>query len=122
MQITLGHLVIFACALWLGYRINAIKHKRQQAAALNLSNMAPPPPPAECTPAPARWYPMPCGTRLELGDTGYWIELAGKKGKNPYRGYGPEGDCITNGHNLPQMKALLEEQAAMRKEFEPTKQ
>ena len=65
---------------------------------------------------------MPCGTRLELQDTGYWIELVGKKGKQPFAGYDPEGDCITRGYNLKEMKQALEEQASYRREFEYTKQ
>ena len=67
------------------------------------------------------WHTMLCGTRLELGATGYWIELVGKKGEPPYRGYDPEGDCIATGFNLPKMKAGLEEQASYRAEFKPSK-
>lgn len=73
----------------------------------------------ETPPEPQRWFPMPCGTRLELEATGYWIELVGKKGMQTYRGYDPEGDAIITGADLPGMKARLEEQAAYREEFAP---
>ena len=62
---------------------------------------------------------MPCGRRLELGASGYWIELVGRPGRVTYKGYDPEGDCIIGGQNLAAMKVLLQEQAQFRAEFAP---
>lgn len=67
------------------------------------------------------WHTMLCGTRLELGATGYWIELVGKKGQQSFKAYDPEGDCIGEGQSLPKIKKALEEQASYRAEFKPSK-
>ena len=66
-----------------------------------------------------QWHPMLCGTRLELGDTGFWIELVGKKGRQAYYGYDPEGDAVISGPDLQGMKSALEKQAKYRTEFAP---
>lgn len=111
---------LLALAIAFGFAVYHHKrlNKRWERLAKELrARSTPPEPPAQ----PSKWHAMPCGTRLELGDTGYWIELVGKKGEQPYRGYDPEGDCITTGFHLPKMKAALEEQAAYRDEFKPTK-
>lgn len=67
----------------------------------------------------SKWHPMPCGTRLELGASGYWINLLGKPGKPAYVGYDPEGDVIASGPDLKGMKGYLEQQADYREEFAP---
>lgn len=77
--------------------------------------------PPEQPPSKSKWHAMPCGTRLELGATGYWIELVGKKGKHPFRAWDPEGDCIGEGNSLPGIKKALERQAAYRAEFKASR-
>ena len=77
-------------------------------------------PPEQSTRKP-KWHTMLCGTRLELGATGYWIELVGKKGQQSFKAYDPEGDFIGEGQSLPKLKKALEQQASYRAEFKPSK-
>lgn len=68
---------------------------------------------------PQRWYAMPCGTRIELIQSGYWIELHPSRKDGEFRGFTPEGVLMVTGGNLEGMKQFLEKKAAERAEFKP---
>lgn len=65
------------------------------------------------------WHPMPCGTRLELGDTGFWIFFRQGYGETPYSAFDPEGRQLLNGFSLTEIKFCLERMARERDEFKP---
>lgn len=69
----------------------------------------------------SKWWPSPCGKRLELGATGYWIQLVGRQGKLSYAAFDPEGDCLARGEDLKTMKQGVEQFASFRSEFTPSK-
>lgn len=86
--------------------------------SLDAHSPAPPAAPA-AAPAGPQWQAMP-GCRLELGASGYWIQL------DPARGEGclftlvnPEGERLMWGPNLQYLKSFAEGQAASRAEFYP---
>ena len=62
---------------------------------------------------------MPCGTRMELGATGYYILLAPDKDGSAYQGFTPEHFRQVRGNDLAAMKTYLEGEARERAEFEP---
>lgn len=62
------------------------------------------------------WHAMP-GGRLELGDTGYFIELCRDPDSPPYRGYSPEGHDFGSAHSLALVKSFIEIKAKERAEF-----
>ena len=67
------------------------------------------------------WSPMPCGTRIELSDSGFYIVLETKDAKYPYHAFSPEGDLFARGNDLRGLKRLAEERAKDRAEFQPVK-
>lgn len=104
---------LFGSACTLGV-VAWLRHKLKKAqSAFTAQEEQPTTKPAQ------QWHAMPCGTRLELGSTGFWIELVGKQGRAPFYGYDPEGDVIIKGPALDDMKAQLEKQAKFREEFAP---
>jgi hypothetical protein len=67
-----------------------------------------------------QWFSAPCGQRLELGTTGFYIQLdTGNKAVGVYRGYTPEGSEVGSANYLPTVKKFVEELAAHRAEFAP---
>lgn len=64
---------------------------------------------------------MPCGKRLELGATGFYITLNPDQPEKVYQGFTPEHLRIVTGADLAGMKRYLEGQAKERAEFEPPK-
>lgn len=103
-----NNLLMFAATAWIAFWLGFLTHQRRAKKRTAK-------PDSEASTEPARlWHPMPCATRLELGDTGYWIELVGKPRQHTYQAYDPEGDVISKGGNLKKMKELLEEQARNR--------
>lgn len=79
-------------------------------------------PPKNPSAAPGHeWHPMP-GKRLELGSTGFYIELRELRTMNGkqmgYMAINPEGvDCWSSLTDLPGLKRACEEQARYREEF-----
>lgn len=72
---------------------------------------------SESGPQPAGpWFPIG-GKRLELGASGYYIELRPQSNKAPYHGYSPEGYCFGTSHSLSVLKDFLEDKAHEREEF-----
>lgn len=66
------------------------------------------------------WYPMPCGTRLELRDTGFFIVLDPMQ--PPYRmfqGFDPEGRMCATCSDLQQLKTHCGRLAQDRAAFAP---
>lgn len=76
-------------------------------------------PPPRNPPSPWQWRAMPCGTRMELGATGFYIRLAPDKEGAAYHGHTPEHFCCVRGNDLAAMKTYLEGEARERAEFEP---
>lgn len=73
-------------------------------------------------PAPRwQWHAMPCGTRLELSDTGFYIILDTSNPEMTYTGCTPEGAWRVRGNDLFHVKKFLEGEAAERAEFTPVK-
>lgn len=68
--------------------------------------------------ARAGWFPMPGGTRLEYGASGFYIELQPQERFNPYQLYTPEGHNIAGGPFLDQVQLVAERMAADRRAFE----
>jgi hypothetical protein len=71
-------------------------------------------------PAQEKWFPVP-GERLELGSTGFYIELVANDQEPPYRGYSPEGYQYGRSRELSAMKDYLEARARERAEFDAPK-
>lgn len=70
---------------------------------------------ARGAPAP-RWVALP-GRRLELGDTGWHIQLVSDPKLLPYLAVDPDGRQFYRGYELQPLKALLERHARDRAEF-----
>lgn len=73
------------------------------------------PPPAK--PA-SPWRSMP-GNRLELSDTGFFIDLVTRPGGFTHLLYSPEGALCAHGMNLTPLKQYAEQLARERAEFAP---
>lgn len=112
--------LLLALAVAFGFAALHIKLLKKRNDLLTKELRASASPPEQSTRKP-KWHAMLCGTRLELGATGYWIELVGKKGRQSFKAYDPEGDCIGTGQSLPEIKKALEKQASYRTEFKPSK-
>lgn len=62
------------------------------------------------------WFSVP-GGRLELGTTGFYIELRPRH-RQPYGLYSPEHQLLGNGNDLAGLKAFAAHQAEARAEFD----
>lgn len=71
-------------------------------------------PPDDC---PPEWAPMPGGL-LELGSTGFVVELCTDPAKPPYLGRDPEGRYIAAAISLDAVKDFLVTCSAWRREFD----
>lgn len=112
--------LLLALAVAFGFAALHIKLLKKRNDLLTKELRASASPPEQSTRKP-KWHAMLCGTRLELGATGYWIELVGKKGRQSFKAYDPEGDCIGTSQDLQLLKGALEQQASYRDEFKPVK-
>lgn len=139
--------LIFAAAAALGFGPSALiwalqRYKRhlqsridtlkaQALLRMNTGGLTPSSSPTETdapkltlSPAPAakaKWHAMPCGTRLELAGTGFYIALEPQNKMQPYTSYSPEGVEIACASGLAILKALSEIRADERAEFAPIK-
>lgn len=69
-------------------------------------------------PSNSSWFVVP-GGRIELGGTGFYIELIANDEDTPYGGFSPEGYLYGRSQELQVMKSYLEKRAVERAEFEP---
>lgn len=76
--------------------------------------------PGETLAPPRKWHPLP-GNRIELGNTGFAIQLHVGPAIYLYELLGPEGQCLSRGGDLPSLKQIGERLAEERREFEPFK-
>lgn len=67
----------------------------------------------------SQWHAMPCGKRLELSDTGYYITLNPEDPGKVYQGFTPEHLRLATGSDLAGLKRHIEGEARERAEFEP---
>lgn len=76
-----------------------------------------PPPKNPSTPKSRwTWHVLPGGL-MELGDTGFYIQLDTADAFKPYKGYTPEHVAIAKGPHLAEMKEYMERHATDRAEF-----
>lgn len=75
--------------------------------------------PLPAQPPGSPWQAMPCGKRMELSDTGFYITLNPDEPSRIYQGFTPEHLRIVTGADLAGMKKYLEGEARERAEFEP---
>jgi hypothetical protein len=66
--------------------------------------------------AKSPWFALP-PDRLELGNTGYYVELNPGDKEEPYHGYTPDGKRAARSAQLAPLKQFLERLAAERAEF-----
>lgn len=106
--------VASALGRWTGKRLKALCQPEASAEP----ERQPAPPPRNPS-SPWQWHAMPCGKRMELGATGFYIVLAPDKDGAAYQGFTPEHFRQTRGNDLAAMKRFLEGEARERAEFEP---
>lgn len=68
-----------------------------------------------------QWYALACGTRLEYGATGWWIEFKPGRDVSPFTVWDPEGVRVAYGGDLAGLKRMAERLQADRAEFTPTR-
>lgn len=66
--------------------------------------------------ASPRWTALP-GGRIELGCTGFQIQLVTDARQDPYTAFDPEGRRMATGFHLDALKRFAEQHAAWRAEF-----
>ncbi len=75
-------------------------------------------PPTVRTPERASWHALP-GNRIELGASGFAIELRTKLGELPYLLIDPDGRMMARSAELQPLKDYGERLAKEREEFRP---
>jgi hypothetical protein len=108
-------LLVAAIAALAGVVVAEVVKMRRTARA------APPPAVVRASSAPApdtsEWCPLPGGTTLELGATGFSIELNTRRSGYLYRLWSPEGRPLYDSHDLVALKNAGQRLAAERNEF-----
>lgn len=118
----------FISGIWLGiclsYSARAFwnsRRKKNSASAPEVAASVEPPSKRVEAPQTAqtqKWFAVP-GERIELGTSGFYIELEDNEDDPPYCGYSPEGFLYGKSRELHVMKAYIEDRAIERTEFAP---
>lgn len=111
---------VYGCVQWtlMDLLCSHVKRRKAKAAAAQPDASQPAAPAAPDQRAPsAHWFPLPGNRVLELGLSGYSIELLALPGVCTYRLLDPEGDTVICHGSLPVLKAYAEHLAACREEF-----